>query len=724
VKVSSLLDRWTGRAQKSAAPASTKDDSTPCDPLGFFLCRIIGNDLVPRHALGQSRTNIEFILTHEPDFEGVEKHWIINRIQNADEEARLIDLLESRGQAFTIIPFDESEYLRAAINCEFLPNYSTASFPHPFAPERRWKTIDAALRREKNLYAINNNGARNLALAIGKSRARWVLPWDGNAFLTERAWQQIANEVRRLPSCQYFTVPMARIVDNLALLDTALKPEAAEEPQLIFRNDAALSFDERFPYGRRPKVELLWRLGVAGPWDTYNPDPTDFPRPARIFGGKVPQAGWVARLSSGMPDLEFGERANSLRNAARADAIIAFIDDIDRRLITQLIERADLVFYDRERLSALASKPDALSRTIIEDADAARRRGPFSVTFKTTIAPSGDPQDYFHIAPYWWPDPEAKDGQPYVRRDGQRMPGTDLYAPGSEKYDRSSLQRLFDDTTSCALAWAVTGSLDYANHAAGLIRTWFLDKKTCMNPHMRYAQVRAGHLRDFGSAPGIAEAKDFYYFLDAVRLVREAKALSPEEIQEFKLWLRQYRGWLRSSKQALAAASRANNVGTTLDLQAASIAVFLEDGEDLHRIVLRAKIRMQEQFSAYGDQPHEADRRDAWHYRLFNLAAWTSLARIVDKAGGGIWEFSLPDGRNLGLAIRWLLDNAPDTDGEGPSAFRSEQLYPLFRDYEAYFARRLGPYRQNVPTPEASRFSPEIGYAPYWQLSAAQNYPA
>jgi hypothetical protein len=34
----------------------------------------------------------------------------------------------------------------------------------------------AHLRRFKNNYVINNNGARNAALRDGKARAKWVLP--------------------------------------------------------------------------------------------------------------------------------------------------------------------------------------------------------------------------------------------------------------------------------------------------------------------------------------------------------------------------------------------------------------------------------------------------------------------------------------------------------------------------------------------------------------------
>ena len=56
----------------------------------------------------------------------------------------------------------------------------------------------------------------------------------------------------------------------------------------MFHRDAPLAFDESYPYGRRDKVELLWRLGVAGAWDGWRDDPWDPPRPPpRVAKGRA-----------------------------------------------------------------------------------------------------------------------------------------------------------------------------------------------------------------------------------------------------------------------------------------------------------------------------------------------------------------------------------------------------------------------------------------------------
>ncbi|HEX9076680.1 MAG TPA: hypothetical protein VF932_12920, partial [Anaerolineae bacterium] len=42
-----------------------------------------------------------------------------------------------------------------------------------------------------------------------------------------------------------------------------------------------------------------------------------------------------------------------------------------------------------------------------QEAEQALLRGPFSVTDKTFIPPSGDRHDYVSLARYFWPDPNA-----------------------------------------------------------------------------------------------------------------------------------------------------------------------------------------------------------------------------------------------------------------------------------------------------------------------------
>ena len=303
-------------------------------PDTFALWRIIGNDLVPRHRKGQSRDNVAFILKHESQFPNCSKHWLLNRIYDPDEEAAIIALLEQHNQSYRRIEFDFREYAKQPLDLDTLPEALRSLGSGAFGPRKQSK-LETRFLRHKNNYAMNSNSARNTALSLGRRTAKWVLPWDGNCFVTDDGWESIQAAVTKQPFLPYFIVPMARITENTIVLKDKVPP-ATEEPQIIFRCDAEEMFDERFPYGRRPKVELLWRLGIPGIWDRYIMEPFDLPRPALARQAyQYAQAGWVARLSSGAAQLETGNNSARRRDQAREEAIIQFLDLLDRVVAQQ-----------------------------------------------------------------------------------------------------------------------------------------------------------------------------------------------------------------------------------------------------------------------------------------------------------------------------------------------------------------------------------------------------
>lgn len=708
--------------------ASYEQSSLSREPDNFVLYRIIGNDLFPRHAKGQSRQNVRFILENEPPLENCEKRWVLNRIFDSAERQAIIDLLEEHGQTYLEIPFEAEAFAQIRWDYASLPEpgfLSSATF-HTLEPlELQQERVITATYRLKNLYLMNNNGARNTALEDGRGRAKWVLPWDGNCFVTRSGWEAIQSAVRSAPHLPYFAVPMERITDNAELLREEFTPCPVEEPQLLFRKDTDERFGENHPYGRRPKVELFWRLGIPGKWDRWKDDPWEQPRSALSQNqGAWGVGGWVARLASGKAHLE-ASTLQSFKNRGRErqKAIRAAINHVTTQ-VTAHPDPLGLTCYRLETIEALRteyeqahpSKRSELLQTLLKNATEALTRQPESPVDKPEPGPSGNLQDYYHPAPYWWPNPNTKDGLPYVRKDGERIPGTRLYEPESHRYDRTRLQRLFDDSTTLALAALVTGDQTYSMHAAKWLDRWFINPATRMNPHLTYAQVRRGHNKDLGAQSGVIEMKDLYYLLDAVRLLGHIGTLSEEQHLQLKRWFQDYLNWLLTSEQGTKEARSRNNHGTYYDLQVAAIAAYLDDSDTLFAALARAEERIPLQIAPDGFQREEMERTNTAHYCCFTLQGWLNLLNLASRFDGTFPARAAEPRHPLRMAVQWLLAHQgspwPHTQIE---PFDDQRFFPIkgIAQALALTDQTKKPFYSSGP----QSFDPHDGIQPYWALS-------
>lgn len=702
------------------------------EPDTFALYRIIGNDLPPRHTAEQMLRNLRFMLDHEPELADCRKIWILNRVVDPRVERDIVDLLESRGAEYLRIPFKAEDYAKLGWNFRGFENQ--ASFQRKFLAGLHPKAlmrVQEHLYHYKNLYAMNNNGARNFALRHGRGIAKWVLPWDGNCFLTEAAWEGIRASVREQPHRRYLIVPMARLQsDNETLLDHLESIPADDEPQLAFRRDAGAEFDEDYRYGHRPKTELFRRLGIPGPWDrfpvfSWDPEQAldEDEQKAWTSGSKV------YRLFSGNAELEsnMGDRGRS-----RSIGIRSFIDGIDHRIMEAMHASSSLFCLDEQVLEeqhrAYRAGTPELSPAVaalIQAADDALRLPCPSVTDKTTVSPSGDMHDYWNPAPYWWPNPATADGLPYVRRDGKRVPGTHLGEPGSEQYDRTSLQNMIDRTFACALAGYFTERAEYWRHAASLVRTWFLDPATRMNPHLDYAQVRRGHDGNVGSASGIIETKDFYYLLDAIRLVERTGELSESEQAALREWFAEFGRWLEKSPQGSQERDALHNHGLWYDVQAAAVQSYLGDTAALAGTLRRGLERIGHQFDpSDGRQPAELQRTLTRHYTTYALSACLVLADFARRYGQDFVRFEHPRGTRLEHGIRWVLDLAGRPwPYQQIGAFDEDRLQVLahwsaglgIEDWDRFWVKDVGEIGQAL--------SVHDGIRPFWLLGNANCWP-
>jgi hypothetical protein len=309
---------------------------------------------------------------------------------------------------------------------------------------------------------------------------------------------------------------------------------------------------------------------------------------------------------------------------------------------------------------------DAIRR-LRAKADRAMETPVLTVTDKPQVPPSGDRHDYLSIAPYWWPDPEKPDGRPYVRKDGRTNPERD-------RYDAPKLGRLGSAVPALALAYAFTGHDPYAGHADRLLKAWFLDQATRMNPNLEFAQFVPG--RNDGRAAGLIETRGPMHVVDAVGLLEGSRAWKPEDTEGMRAWFRDYLRWLTTSDIGRAEDRARNNHGSWYDAQVVTYALFVGNDQTAKEVLEAARERrVAAQVEPDGRQPLELSRTKSFGYSVFNLDALTSLADLGERAGVDLWRYRTEDGRSVQKALDWLVPY-----GTGAKPWPYEQITTLRAD--------------------------------------------
>ena len=305
-------------------------------------------------------------------------------------------------------------------------------------------------------------------------------------------------------------------------------------------------------------------------------------------------------------------------------------------------------------------------KKLIADADKAVAVTPPSVMQKTKVPPSGDKHDYMSIAPYYWPDPETKDGLPYVRKDGKVNPES------REEAANDTLRARLVGTTveTLALGYYFTRDEKYAEHAATVLRTWFLDPATKMTPHFRFAQAVPG-VND-GRGTGILEARGLADAADAAILLNGSKHWSAADQQALLAWGDVYFEWLLGSKNGQDEHAAKNNHGTWYDVQAVKWALVLGRKDKAKEICAEAATRrIGVQIQPDGKQPLELARTASFSYSCFNLRALSALAGLGEHAGVDLWKHRSADGRSLVAALDFLVPYL----GKSPKPWTMQQIH-------------------------------------------------
>lgn len=312
---------------------------------------------------------------------------------------------------------------------------------------------------------------------------------------------------------------------------------------------------------------------------------------------------------------------------------------------TFLLDPAELTAIKAERDRDPAVR--AAYAQLIARADAALALKPGSVMDKTTIPLSGDRHDYLSLAPYWWPDPANPNG-PYIRRDGEVNPRRDTRA-----FDRTALGRMSGDAATLGLAYYYSDDPRYAAKAAAVIRTWFLDSATRMNPNMTFAQAVPG--RENGRAEGVLDTSGFMGVIDAIGLIGPSGALSDDEVRALEAWFARYLDWMQISPNGKDERAAKNNHGIWWDAQAMHFALFARRPDVADKVLAAfPKTRIAAQMDPSGALPAELARTRSFHYSIFALMPAYDVATLGTCLGYDLWRYTDDKGRGLQRATDYL----------------------------------------------------------------------
>jgi hypothetical protein len=264
------------------------------------------------------------------------------------------------------------------------------------------------------------------------------------------------------------------------------------------------------------------------------------------------------------------------------------------------------------------------------------------------LPPTGDKHDFYAIGKYSWPNPETPDGMPWIRVDCNINPEAN-----GPRFDLDRYNRTVDRIKRLSLAWFYSQDEKYAAKAAQLLRVWFIDEETRMNPNYECASALPGVYN--GMAIGIIFGVTLVEMADHVKLLTLSESWSEEDNNALKKWFSGYVDWLLTSEFGIKEKKAHNNHGTWYSAQIAAYSLYTGEMEHVRNMVEFGKQQIDEQIVPDGSMPHELKRDWAYSYSVYGLRAFTALALCGDHVGVDLWHYQTDDGRGLHQAYDFLV---------------------------------------------------------------------
>jgi len=299
-------------------------------------------------------------------------------------------------------------------------------------------------------------------------------------------------------------------------------------------------------------------------------------------------------------------------------------------------------------------------RRLRAEAEKHMKEGPWSVTSERPASVDIDPHDYYSVAPYWWPNPDNPGG-PYIRKDGQTNPDRFMS-------NKIALNAMCDTVFTLGAAAFLLDDPRYLKRASRVIRTWFVDPKTRMNPHLEYSQAIPG--ANDGRGAGIIDGRVFIRAIQGMEFLAQTGAWDPKEQAAVRRWFEEYLKWLTESNNADDEKRSGNNHASWWTAQVAAVATFVENQAAVKVAFQYYRDQIfSKQIRSDGSAPREEQRTKSLWYSAFNLEAFVTTCRIAQLQGVDLWQSRAQKDATIATVIEYLQPYLAD-----PHKWKKEQI--------------------------------------------------
>lgn len=298
-----------------------------------------------------------------------------------------------------------------------------------------------------------------------------------------------------------------------------------------------------------------------------------------------------------------------------------------------------MIFYNKERMNNI---PSEYIDAFIEDKENEEKieKGEVSITLnKSFIKDITGANNYTSLATYYHPDPSSENGFPYIRKDGVVNRDVSKYS------DSIHLHKMVLSTKLLSIFYYVTRSEEYAQRAIKVIRSFFINEQTRMNPNLTYSQIIMVGEKDIKTRGLIIDADRLFIFSDTIEILKASPEWKDSDELSIKKWFSDMSDWFLTNPRGIRQGGYYHNIRTSYIKQLIAY-LYLAGRVDEAKEYISNNVKelLIKQINSDGLQVQELDRNRSRHYCNYNLALLCDLAKICYNLGYNIWNYEDEDG--------------------------------------------------------------------------------